>query len=149
MLEAGIAAPEFSLPDQDGSLHTLSQYRGHWVLLYFYPKDETPGCTEEACAIRDAWSDFQDAGIIVLGVSHDSVESHKKFAENHRLPFTLLADPKKVVIKLYKSEAGFLTRRTSYLINPDGKIVKTYPSVDPGKHAEEILRDVTSLTAQQ
>lgn len=148
MLEVGIEAPKFSLQDQDGKLRSLADFRGDWVLLYFYPKDETPGCTEEACAIRDAWTDFQDAGITVLGVSHDTVESHKSFAENHRLPFLLLADPKKEVIKLYKSEAGFLTRRTSYLIDPQGKIVKTYPSVEPAEHAQEILRDKAELTAQ-
>lgn len=148
MLKAGIEAPEFSLQDQDGKLRSLAEFRGNWVLLYFYPKDETPGCTEEACAIRDAWTNFQDAGITVLGVSHDTVESHKSFADNHRLPFLLLADPKKEVIKLYKSEAGFLTRRTSYLIDPQGKIVKTYPSVEPAEHAQEILRDKAELTAQ-
>lgn len=148
MLKAGIEAPEFSLQDQDGKLRSLAEFRGNWVLLYFYPKDETPGCTEEACAIRDAWTDFQDAGITVLGVSHDTVESHKSFVDNHRLPFLLLADPKKEVIKLYKSEAGFLTRRTSYLIDPQGKIVKTYPSVEPAEHAQEILRDKAELTAQ-
>jgi peroxiredoxin Q/BCP len=146
VLQSGIVAPEFSLQDQDGKTRSLADFLGSWVLLYFYPKDETPGCTEEACAIRDAWTDFQEAGVIVLGVSHDSVESHKKFAQNHRLPFLLLADPKKDVIKLYKSEAGFLTRRTSYLIDPEGKIAKTYPSVEPAEHAAEILQDVRNLT---
>jgi len=146
MLDVGIVAPDFSLSDQDGVMHSLSQYRGSWVLLYFYPKDETPGCTTQACVIRDAWTEFQEQGIVVLGISHDSVESHKKFAEHHRLPFTLLADTKKEVIKLYRSQAGFLTRRTSYLIDPEGKIVKTYPSVDPGKQAEQILEDIKSLT---
>jgi len=147
MLDVGIVAPDFSLPDQDGVRHTLSQSRGSWVLLYFYPKDETPGCTTQACVIRDAWTEFQEQGIVVFGVSHDSVESHKKFAEHHRLPFTLLADTKKEVITQYRSRAGFLTRRTSYLIDPQGKIVKTYPSVDPEKQAEEILEEIKSLTA--
>lgn len=146
MLETGIPAPDFSLLDQTGTKQTLSQYRGQWVLLYFYPKDETPGCTTEACMLRDAWTQFQDQGIVVLGVSHDTVESHRKFAENHRLPFPLLADTKKEVIKLYRSQAGFLTRRTSYLIDPQGVIVKAYPSVEPEKHAEEILADVRKFT---
>lgn len=145
MLDVGINAPDFSLPDQDGVMHTLSQHRGSWVLLYFYPKDETPGCTTEACMLRDAWTEFQEQGIVVLGLSHDTVESHKKFAKKHRLPFPLLADTKKEVIKLYRSQAGFLTRRTSYLIDPQGQIVKTYPSVEPEKHAAEILEEVKLL----
>ncbi len=149
MLEVGQPAPNFSLPDETGTERTLSEFRGSWVLLYFYPKDETPGCTAEACAIRDAWSEFQEAGVVVLGVSHDTVESHQKFAQNHTLPFPLLADTKKTVIKLYRSQAGVLTRRTSYLIDPHGTIAKTYPSVTPETHAQQILSDVTRLSESE
>src|SRR3990172_8605750 len=122
-------APDFELPDQDGNKHRLSDYRGRWVLLYFYPRDNTPGCTKEACGIRDAWTDFEAKNVVVLGVSTDSVSSHKKFETKHSLPFTLLADEGKEVVKAYgvwapKRLLGreFLgTRRTSFLIAPTGK----------------------------
>ena len=91
-MKLGQDAPDFSLPDQDGKTHTLSQYRGRWVLVYFYPRDDTPGCTKEACGIRDVYEQYTDANIVVLGISKDTVASHKKFAEKYRLPFTLLAD---------------------------------------------------------
>lgn len=146
-------APEFTLPDQAGRLHRLSEYRGGWVLLYFYPKDDTPGCVKEACAVRDALPDFQKLGITALGVSVDSVASHKKFAEKYSLPFTLLADEEKVVVQLYgvwakKNLAGKVyhgTLRTSFLINPDGMIAKVYENVKPETHAEEVLRDMRQL----
>ena len=94
-------APDFSLPDQDGKIHKLSDYKGKWVLIYFYPKDDTPGCTVEACGIRDNFPKFQNSDLIVLGISKDSVASHKKFAEKYKLPFTLLADEAKEVIQAY------------------------------------------------
>jgi len=141
MLDLNTSAPDFELLDQTGSKHKLSDYRGQWLLLYFYPKDDTPGCTAEACAIRDVWSDFKRAGIVVLGISHDSVESHAKFVDKYHLPFTVLSDPKKEVISAYQAKAGFLTRRISYLINPDGLIAKVYPKVSPKEHAGEILAD--------
>lgn len=146
-------APEFTLPDQDGVEHTLSQYRGQWVLLYFYPKDDTPGCTKEACAIRDAFPHFEGLNIKVLGVSIDSVESHKKFAEKYKLPFTLLSDIHKNAVKHYgvwrtKEFMGREydgTMRSSFLIDPTGTIEKIYVDVKPEHHAEEVLRDLKRL----
>ena len=142
-------ALDFSLPDQDGKLHKLSDYKGKWVLLYFYPKDDTPGCTKEACGIRDEFKNFKSLNIVVLGVSADSQESHKKFSEKYKLPFILLSDESKEVLKKYgvwgkkkfmgKEYEGIL--RTSFLINPDGKIVKIYEQVNPDTHAKEVLKD--------
>ena len=122
-------------------------------MLYFYPKDNTPGCTKEACAIRDAWTDFADAGISVLGVSKDSVKSHKKFSEKYSLPFPLLADEDKIILNSYeaigeKTLYGKLhlgTVRITYLINPEGIIAKAYPNVKPETHAGQILEDVKEL----
>jgi len=155
LLKAGDRAPEFELPDQDGKLHKLSDYSGKYVLIYFYPKDFTPGCTIEACELRDNFPDFENRGVKVFGVSTDSVESHKKFIERHKLPFTLLADENKKVVKLYavwkpKKIFGkeFLgTHRTSFLINSEGKIAKIYERVKPKVHAEEVLKDLGSLKA--
>ena len=137
ILKVGQAAPEFTLPDQDGKEHSLKEYRGAWVLLYFYPKDDTPGCTKEACAIRDDFPDFGAQKARVLGVSTDSVASHKKFAEKYSLPFTLLADEKKEVVGLYG-----VSLRTSFLINPEGVIAKIYENVKPEVHAKEVLQDL-------
>ncbi|MBI2086681.1 MAG: thioredoxin-dependent thiol peroxidase [Candidatus Zambryskibacteria bacterium] len=146
-------APNFSLPDQDGKTHKLSDYKGKWVLLYFYPKDDTPGCTVEACTIRDQFQDFKKIKAIVLGVSKDSVESHRKFADTYDLPFVLLSDEDKKIIKKYgvwgeKNMAGkkyMGVRRTSFLIGPDGKIKKVYENVKPPKHASEVLSDLRTL----
>jgi len=142
-------APDFNLPDQDGKLHKLSDYKGKWVLLYFYPKDNTPGCTKEACGIRDEFKNFKNLNIVVLGISADSQQSHKKFIQKYKLPFTLLSDESKKVLKKYgvwgkkkfmgKEYEGIL--RTSFLINPDGKIVKIYEQVKPDIHAKEVLKD--------
>lgn len=145
MLTINIPAPDFTLSDQSGQSHQLSKYRGHWVLLYFYPKDDTPGCTAEACAIRDAWADFKKAGIEVFGISHDKVATHADFASKYQLPFTLLADTDKSVITAYEAKAGFLTRRVSYLINPEGIIAKLYTKVEPSEHAQQILADYYAL----
>lgn len=152
-LNIGQPAPEIELPDQGGAMHKLSEYRGRWVLLYFYPKDDTAGCTKEACMIRDGFPDFGKLEAVVLGVSADSVESHKKFAEKYSLPFTLLSDEKKEAIGRYgvwgkKTFAGREyegTMRTSFLIDPDGTIAKIYENVDPEAHAQEALQDVRSL----
>lgn len=141
MLEIGTKAPDFTLPDQNGKKHKLSDYKGSHVLVYFYPKDDTPGCTKEACAIRDTWDDFSKKGIVVLGISKDTVESHKKFEEKYDLPFTILADPEKKVLKKYQALRGPFTARISYLIDPGGKILKIYPKVDPATHANEILKN--------
>lgn len=152
-LVAGVGAPDFSLPDQNGRTRTLSEFLGKWLLLYFYPKDNTSGCTTEACSIRDIWDDFKKLGIEVVGISTDSVESHRKFAEKHKLPFTILSDSSKEAVQKYgvwgmKSFMGksFLgTRRTSFLINPQGKIEKIYEKVKPEAHADEVLQDIQAL----
>ena len=150
MLQEGTLAPDFSLLDQNEVAHTLAQYRGKTVLLYFYPKDDTPGCTKEACMIADVYNDFSANNIVVLGVSKDTPASHKKFATKYNLPFTLLSDRSGDVIDAYgawqnKSMFGrsFMgISRISYLIDKEGKIQKVYPKVDPASHALEILKDV-------
>ncbi len=136
----GSMAPDFTLPDQNGKNHTLSSYRGHKVALYFYPKDETPGCTKEACSIRDGRKQLEDAGIVVLGVSHDSVASHKKFADKYNLTFTLLSDSKKEVSSKYGAK-GFLglPARYTYLIDENGVIVAIMKDVNVSDHADEII----------
>ncbi|OGN07974.1 MAG: hypothetical protein A3C61_00850 [Candidatus Yanofskybacteria bacterium RIFCSPHIGHO2_02_FULL_39_10] len=149
-MEVGKIAPDFELLDQNGKLHKLSDYRGKTVLLYFYPKDDTPGCTKEACSIRDSQANFKNLTTVVLGVSVDSIKSHKKFAEKYKLPFTLLSDEKKAVVNLYGvwGKKKFMGReymgtlRSSFLISPDGKIAKIYEKVKPEIHAEEVLEDI-------
>ena len=152
-LEIGQKAPSFTLPDQDGKEHSLSDYFGAWVLLYFYPKDNTPGCTKEACAIRDNLPEYNKIHAQVLGVSTDSIGSHKKFEEKNDLNFILLADEEKEVVKKYdvwapKKFMGreFLgTHRISFLIDPKGNIAKIYNKVKPANHAEEVLADIKEL----
>lgn len=153
MPKVGDKAPEFNLPDQNGKIHNLSDYKGKWVLVYFYPKDFTPGCTTEACTLRDAFPNFTKTKAEVLGISIDSVESHKKFAEHYEIPFTLLADSEKKVVNLYgvwgkKKFLGrefFGTLRTSFLVNPQGKIAKVYEKVNPVVHAKQVLKDLETL----
>lgn len=147
MIQAGTIAPNFGLLDQHGKMHALADYRGRPVLLYFYPEDDTSGCTKEACAIRDVYQDFEKGSVKVLGVSADSVASHKKFAEKYSLPFTLLADPKGEVIRAYEAmnEDGQRAKRVSYLINGAGTIAKVYPKVDPTSHGAQILKDIRGL----
>lgn len=143
-------AKNFALPDQNNSTHTLKQYRGKWVVLYFYPKDDTPGCTIEACKFRDSFKELQQLGVVLLGISKDSVASHKKFAEKYHLNFPILSDESKETIQAYDAWGvkKFLgkqfegTLRKTYLINPDGDIKKVYNNVNPTIHAGEILRDV-------
>ncbi len=155
MLKPGDKAPDFTLPDQTGKEHTLSGYKGEWVLLYFYPKDDTPGCTAEACGIRDNYEAYGDEEITVLGVSTDPVKSHAKFSTKYALPFTLLADEEKLVVAKYGVWGGkkFMgreymgTNRMSFLIDPKGKIAKVYDKVRPADHAEEVLEDVRALKA--
>jgi peroxiredoxin Q/BCP len=149
----GDSAPDFSLSDAVGTIHTLSQYNGKWVLLYFYPKDDTPGCTKQACALRDEFPNFKKLQATVLGVSVDSPKSHGKFAMKYELPFTLLADEKKEVVESYGvwAKKKFMGReymgtlRTSFLISPDGVIVKVYEGVKPETHAAEVLADLVKL----
>ena len=145
----GEMAPEFELSDQDGQLHSLEDYRDQWVVLYFYPKDETPGCTTEACEFRDNIFAFRDLNARILGVSLDDVESHKAFAENHGLPFPLLADVDGVAATAYGVKTrrfGMdLAKRQTFLIAPDGTIAKHYTKVDPEKHSKEVLADLAEL----
>lgn len=146
-------APDFTLLDQDGAEHSLSQYRGKWVVVYFYPKDDTPGCTKEACSFRDGREELERHNIVVLGISADSVKRHKKFVEKYGLNFTLLSDPEKEVCKSFGALGSkkFMGRefegilRNTYLINPDGNIVKEYLGVKPENHAIQILRDAKEL----
>lgn len=145
MLKVGDKAPAFKLLDQNSVSHSLAEYKGKYVLVYFYPKDDTPGCTKEACMIRDAYNDFERMGVVVLGISKDSPESHKKFAEKYELPFTLLSDPEKTTIADYHAKGGFMTRRISYLVDPEGKIAHVYPKVDPATHAGTILQDLIRM----
>ena len=148
MLSINTLAPDFKLPDQNGKEHTLSYHRGTHVLIYFYPKDDTAGCTKEACVIRDMYKDFESNGVKVFGISADSVESHKKFEEKYQLPFTLLSDPEKKVIKAYGADGLVFTKRISYLIAPDGTILKAYEKVDPAHHGEEILKDIYAIKGE-
>jgi len=148
-VEIGQQAPDFSLTDQKGQLQTLSQQRGKWLVLYFYPKDETPGCIAEACSFRDNIVAIKAKNTVVWGVSVDNNESHQKFAQNHQLPFTLLADPGGNVAKQYGSLMNLLlfkiAKRHSFIIDPQGKIAKIYRSVNPKTHVAEILKDLEKL----
>ena len=149
-------APNFTLPDQTNSLRSLEDYRGKWVVLYFYPKDDTPGCTTEACSFRDEYEYLQEQGIEILGVSKDSVKSHEKFAQKYDLKFPLLSDPNAETIKAYGSwgQKKFMGRefegilRQTYLINPEGKIAKEYPKVTPKEHVVEIIKDFEALSSK-
>ncbi len=138
----GQPVPEFSLLDQDGASVTSTQFRGRWTVVYFYPKDDTPGCTAESCSFRDNFEAFTDAGATVVGISSDSVESHKAFAQKHRLPFTLLADVDGEVRKQFGvgKTLGLLPGRVTYVIDPDGIVRKVFSSqFKPKKHIDEAL----------
>jgi thioredoxin-dependent peroxiredoxin len=146
----GSPAPEFKLQDQDGKWHELKDYRGKWVALYFYPKDQTPGCTAQACGFRDSVAGFREAGVTILGVSVDTIDSHRKFADKHSLPFTLLADPGKDTVRKYgvlKSYIGGmeLAKRDTFVIDPQGRIVKRYADVEPKGHSQQVLSDIKEL----
>lgn len=149
----GSSAPGFSLPDQDGKVHSLEDYAGKWLLLYFYPNDDTPGCTKEACGIRDRWAEFARAGLSVVGISANDVKSHAKFAKKYGLPFVLLSDEGLETVNAYGvwQEKRFMGRtfmgtvRTSFLIDPKGEIAKVYERVKPERHAEDILQDFGRL----
>lgn len=149
-LKIGDQAPGFSLPDQNGQTHSLADQKGKWVLIYFYPKDDTPGCTKEACVIRDNFPQFNKLDLLVFGVSVDPVKKHKKFAEKYQLPFTLLADENKELVQAYGvwGKKKFLgreylgTKRISFLIDPLGKIAQIYEEVKPAEHAGQVLADV-------
>ena len=149
-LSAGQKAPDFTLPDQSGTLHTLSDYKGQRVLIYFYPKDDTPGCTKEACNFRDNMSSFKKSKIQIFGISIDPVKRHAKFAEKFELPFPLLSDEKKEVVEAYGvwAKKKFMGReymgtlRMSFLIDPQGNIEKIYEQVKPDTHTQEVMEDV-------
>lgn len=150
----GSLAPNFRLQDQNGQWHTLDEYRGKWLALYFYPKDNTPGCTTQACEFRDNIFAFREAGAVIVGISVDDVASHKKFEQDHGLPFTLLADPTKETAKTYgvlKKIMGVLeaAQRDTFLIDPNGKIVKHYVNVDPKGHSQIVLNDIKELQAKK
>jgi peroxiredoxin Q/BCP len=146
-IQANIMAPDFTLPDENGTPRTLSSYRGKPVVLYFYPKDDTTGCTTEACSFRDDYSIYQEAGIVVLGVSPDSVQSHTKFKNKYNLPFTLLADDGHKVCELYEAwgRKKFMGReydgvfRITFLIGPDGTIIKVFENVKPVGHSAQVF----------
>lgn len=149
-----MTATDFSLPDQYGRIHSLKDYRGSWVVVYFYPKDNTPGCTKEACSFRDGMNDLKQANIVVLGISKDSVESHEGFASKHKLNFPILSDIDGSVIDAYgamktKSMFGktFLgISRMTFIIDPYGNIVKVYENVQPSEHAQQIMKDIQVLS---
>lgn len=144
MLSIGTKGPDFSAPDQDGNIRSLNDYKGKWLLLYFYPKDNTPGCTTEACSIRDNLMGFERIGAKVLGVSKDSVKSHSGFASKYGLPFPILSDPDKKIIKAYQADGMF--SRISYLIDPAGNIAKAYGKVKPAEHAAQVINDLAALS---
>ncbi len=150
----GAAAPAFRLQDQAGAWHELSDYKGKWVVLYFYPKDETPGCTTEACSLRDNIFAFRKLGATILGISVDDVASHKEFAEKHSLPFTLLADSNKKVAKDYGVLVKMLgimelAQRDTFLIDPQGRIAKHWVKVDPKDHSDMVLKELTERLAKK
>jgi thioredoxin-dependent peroxiredoxin len=146
-LKEGDLAPEFTAATNGGGKLSLSDFRGRNVVLYFYPRDDTPGCTKEACAFRDEFAVFKKKGVVVLGVSTDSAKSHDKFVAKYRLPFTLVSDEDKKIVEAYGAwgQKSFLGRtyqgtfRVTFLIGPDGRIRKIWPAVKPAEHAEEVL----------
>lgn len=150
MLEVGTKAPELSLPDQNGNVHTLEEYRGKKVILYFYPKDNTPGCSKQACGFGELYPQFVEKGAVVLGVSKDSVASHKRFEEKYGLPFTLLSDPELSCIQAYdvwkeKKMYGKVSMgvvRTTYLINENGIIEKAYDKVKAADNPVQMLGEL-------
>jgi thioredoxin-dependent peroxiredoxin len=148
-IEVGSPAPAFKLQDQEGKWHSLSDYAGQWLVLYFYPKDMTPGCTTQACDFRDNIFAFKKAGAAVLGISVDDVASHKEFAAEHGLPFPILADSSTQTAKDYgvlRNLFGMkLASRETFIINPQGKVVKHYEHVDPKGHSQLVLKDLRAL----
>ncbi len=147
--EVGAAAPDFRLQDQTGDWHELRNYRGQWVTLYFYPKDDTPGCTTEACAFRDNIFAFEAIGATVLGISLDDVDSHAEFAQKYSLPFSLLADMDGSVAEVYGVLSDYgsfqMAKRQTFLIDPQGNIARHYASVQPATHTEQVLADLKTL----
>ena len=155
MLTPGAPAPDFTLPDADGNLVTLSALRGRPVVIYFYPKDDTPGCTTQACDIRDAWAEFEDLGAVVLGVSPDDQKAHAKFRAKYDLPHTLLADTDRTVLRAYgawgpKTMYGRTSdgvTRSTVVVAPDGTIAAVWPKVKAADHADRVLEALRELQA--
>jgi len=150
VLSEGVKAPDFELKDSEGNLHKLSDYAGQTIVVYFYPKDDTPGCTKEACSFRDSYADFNKAGVTIIGISPDKVASHKKFKDKYALPFTLLADADHKVCEAYgvwglkksfgrEYEGVF---RTTYVLGPEGEVKRVFEKVKPSDHSKEVLREV-------
>jgi peroxiredoxin Q/BCP len=150
--EVGKEAPGFNLQDQNGEWHDLEDYRGSWLAIYFYPKDDTPGCTTEACNFRDNIYAFKAIGVSVVGISVDDVESHKEFSGKYKLPFTILADEEGETAQAYGVLRDWkliqIASRQSFLVDPDGVIVKHYEEVDPDTHTQEVLADLDALMAE-
>lgn len=148
----GADAPSFNLQDQNGDWHSLEDYRGQWLAVYFYPKDDTPGCTTEACNFRDNIYAFKAIDAAVVGISVDDVESHKEFSDKYKLPFVLLADDGHETARAYGVLRDYklikIASRQSFLINPEGKIAKHYDDVDPDTHTDEVLADIKALMAE-
>ncbi len=152
MLQTGTQAPDFELPDQNGTLHTLREYRGKKVILYFYPKDNTPGCTKQACGFSERYPQFLEKGAVVLGISKDTVASHKKFEEKQNLGFTLLADPERKVIEAYdvwkeKKNYGKVSMgvvRTTYLIDEEGIIIRANDKVKAAEDPQKMLEELSA-----
>ena len=150
MLEVGTKAPAFTLPDQNGKMHSLKDYKGKKVILYFYPKDNTTGCTKQACGFSDRYPQFTEKGAVVIGVSKDTAASHKKFEEKYHLPFILLADPEKEAIQAYdvwkeKNMYGKATMgvvRTTYLIDESGVVVKAFTKVKAAENPQQMLEEI-------
>lgn len=148
-LKVGNIAPAFELRDQYGVNHTLTEYRGRWLVLYFYPRDDTPGCTHEACQFRDASQTLQSLHAVVVGISVDNTESHARFATKYHLPFSLLADTQGVVATRYGVLIKFgpwqFARRVSFIIAPDGRIAHIFSKVKPARHSEEVVQILRAL----
>ena len=150
VLSAGTQAPDFKLNDNEGQPHELKDYRGQTIVIYFYPKDDTPGCTKEACSFRDAYADFKKAGVMLIGISPDSEKSHTKFIEKYELPFTLLSDPDHKVCEAYGvwGLKKFMGReydgvyRTTFVIGPEGEIKHVFENVKPADHSQEVLAEI-------
>ena len=148
-LDVGQTAPDFVLPDQDGKTRKLAEWRGKWLVLYFYPKNDTPGCTTEACNFRDDWLLLQELGAEVVGVSVDTSASHAAFAQKYKLPFPLLADAQGEVATRYGALSDWVVykfaKRQTFIVNPQGRIARIYRSVDSDKHSAEIVADLKQL----
>ena len=148
----GTAAPSFNLQDQNGDWHKLEDYNGQWLAVYFYPRDDTPGCTTEACNFRDSIYAFKAIGAAVVGISVDDVESHKAFSDKYKLPFTILAAPDPHTSNAYGVLRDYkliqIASRQSFLVNPEGVIVKHYEEVDPEKHTQEVLADLETMMSE-